>query len=113
MAQERQVGGDFLLTLRVGYPLARAIESDNVADTLNYAMLFDLAKREMDVPSQLLEHVAGRIVKAITTAFPEVTSIDLELTKLNPPMGADCDGAGIFLKVKRLKGKKVKGKKEK
>ena len=101
MAQERQVGGDFLLTLRVGYPLARAMESDNVADTLNYAMLFDLAKREMDVPSQLLEHVAGRIVKAITTAFPEVTSIDLELTKLNPPMGADCDGAGIFLKVKK------------
>ena len=101
MAQERQVGGDFLLTLRVDYPLARAMESDNVADTLNYAMLFDLAKREMDVPSQLLEHVAGRIVKAITTAFPEVTSIDLELTKLNPPMGADCDGAGIFLKVKK------------
>ena len=101
MAQERQVGGDFLLTLRVGYPLARAMESDNVADTLNYAMLFDLAKREMDVPSQLLEHVAGRIVKAITTAFPEVTSIDLELTKQNPPMGADCDGAGIFLKVKK------------
>ena len=101
MAQERQVGGEFLLSLRVGYPLAKAMESDDVKDTLDYATLFDLAKREMDIPSQLLEHVAGRIVKAITTAFPEVTSIDLELAKLNPPMGADCDGAGIFLKVKR------------
>ena len=101
MVQERQVGGEFLLTLRVGYPLDKAMESDDVADTLNYATLFDIAKREMDIPSQLLEHVAGRIVKAITTAFPEVTSIDLELTKQNPPMGADCDGAGIFLKVKR------------
>ena len=112
MPQERQVGGDFLLTLRVGYPLARAIESDNVADTLNYAMLFDLAKREMDVPSQLLEHVAGRIVKAITAAFPEVTSIDLELTKQNPPMGADCDGAGVELRINSCVPSVASGKAE-
>ena len=101
MPQERQVGGDFLLSLKVDYPLAKAMESDDVADTLNYATLFDLAKREMDIPSQLLEHVAGRIVKAVMTAFPAVTSIDLELTKVNPPMGADSEGAGVFLKVKR------------
>ena len=101
MPQERQVGGEFLLSLKVGYPLDKAMESDDVKDTLNYATLFELAKREMDIPSQLLEHVAGRIVKAITTAFPEVTSIDLELTKLNPPMDADCEGAGVVVKVKR------------
>ena len=101
MPQERQVGGDFLLSLRVDYPLAKAMESDDVADTLNYATLFDLAKREMDIPSQLLEHVAGRIVNAVITAFPAVTSIDLELTKVNPPMGADSEGAGVFLKVKK------------
>ena len=97
LPQERQVGGDFLLSLRVGYPLARAVESDEVGDTLNYATLFDLVKREMDVPSQLLEHVAGRIAKAVVAAFPAVTSIDLELTKQNPPMGADSDGAGVEL----------------
>ena len=101
LPQERQVGGDFLLSLRVDYPLAKAMESDDVANTLNYATLFDLAKREMDIPSQLLEHVAGRIVNAVMTAFPAVTSIDLELTKVNPPMGADSEGAGVFLKVKR------------
>jgi dihydroneopterin aldolase len=97
LPQERQVGGDFLLSLRVGYPLAGAVESDEVGDTLNYATLFDLVKREMDVPSQLLEHVAGRIAKAVVAAFPAVTSIDLELTKQNPPMGADSDGAGVEL----------------
>ena len=95
LPQERQVGGDFLLTLRVGYPLDKAMESDKVEDTLNYASLYTLAKREMDIPSQLLEHVAGRIAKAIINAFPAVTSVDLELTKQNPPMGADCDGAAV------------------
>ena len=97
LPQERQVGGDFLVTLRVGYPLGKAMESDEVADTLNYAALFDVVRQEMQVPSQLLEHVAGRIVKTIAAAFPAVTSVDLELTKLNPPMGADSDGAAVEL----------------
>ena len=95
LPQERSVGGDYLLNLRVGYPVEKAMESDEVGDTLNYATLFDLVKREMNIPSQLLEHVAGRIVKAITAAFPAVTSVDLELTKQNPPRGVDADGAGV------------------
>ena len=95
LPQERSVGGDYLLNLRVGYPVEKAMESDEVGDTLNYATLFDLVKREMAIPSQLLEHVAGRIVKAITAAFPAVTSVDLELTKQNPPTGVDADGAGV------------------
>ena len=95
LPQERRVGGDFLVTVRVGYPLERAMETDNVDDTLDYSALYALVEREMAEPSKLLEHVAGRIVKAITTSFPEVTSVDLELTKLNPPMGADSEGAAV------------------
>ena len=89
------MGADFLVDVRVGYPLQQAIQSDEVADTLNYAALYDLVAREMQQPSKLLEHVAGRIAEAIRQAFPQVTSIDLELTKQNPPMGADCEGASI------------------
>ncbi len=95
MPQERQVGADFLLDLKVGYPLQRAMQSDEVADTLNYAALYELMAREMQQPSKLLEHVAGRMAEAIARAFPQVSSIDLELTKLNPPMGADCKGASV------------------
>ena len=95
MPQERQVGADFVLDLKVGYPLAQAMQSDEVADTLNYAALYDLVAREMQQPSKLLEHVAGRIAEAISQAFPQTTSIDLVLTKQNPPMGADCEGASV------------------
>ena len=102
LPQERQVGGDFVVNLRVGYPIERAMESDEVGDTLNYATLFDLVKQEMNIPSHLLEHVAGRIVKAIVAAFPAVTSIDLELIKQNPPMGADSDGAGVEVHFKNI-----------
>lgn len=95
MPQERKVGADFLVNLRVGYPLEQAMQSDEVGDTLNYAALYEVVKAEMMQPSNLLEHVAGRIADAIVKHFPQVTSIDLALTKQNPPMGADCDGAGV------------------
>ena len=95
MPQERKVGTDFLVNLRVGYPLEKSMQSDEVGDTLNYADLYAIVKAEMAVPSKLLEHVAGRIISAIEKQFPKVTSIDLELTKQNPPLGADCDGAGV------------------
>lgn len=101
MPQERQVGGDFLMTLRVGYPLAAAMASDDVNDTLDYAALYGLVEREMCQPSNLLEHVAGRIAEAIEKAFPQVSSIDLTLTKKNPPMGADCQGASVEVHWKK------------
>jgi dihydroneopterin aldolase len=95
MPQERKVGADFLVSLRVDYPLADAMQSDEVADTLDYAKLYEVVRREMEIPSKLLEHVVGRIAKAIAETFPQVTSIDLSLTKQNPPMGADCTGASV------------------
>ncbi len=95
MSQESRVGAYFMVSLRVGYSLEKAMQSNHVADTLDYAGLYEVVRHEMEIPSKLLEHVAGRIVKAIEEAFPQVTSIDLSLTKQNPPMGADCEGAGV------------------
>ena len=95
LPQERQVGGDFTVTLRIGYPWQAAMDSDAVADTLDYAAVYRLVRCEMAVPSQLLEHVA--IAKALLRDFPQITSIDLWLTKTCPPMGADIEGAGVEL----------------
>lgn len=97
MEQEQVTGGDFVVTVRVGYDVTRAMVSDNVDDTLNYAMLYELIRREMEQPSRLLEHVAGRIAERIFGELPDVTTVDIELTKVNPPMGADCDGATVEL----------------
>ena len=97
LPQERTVGGDFEVSLSVEYDSTRAMATDDVADTLSYADLSELVRREMAVPSNLLEHVAGRIAKAIIERWPQVQSVSLSITKLNPPMGADCDGAGVEL----------------
>ena len=99
MEQERRVGGCFVLDLRVHYSIERAMQTDNVADTISYADLCELVHREMAVPSALLEHVAGRICRSIVKTYPTVSEVELSLTKENPPMGADCSGAGVSLHV--------------
>ncbi len=99
MPQERAVGADFLVSLRVGYDISRAMGSDDVADTFNNAEVYEIVKREMGIPSNLLEHVAGRMAKCIQEVFPTLTSIDIKITKTNPPMGAACSGAGVELHI--------------
>ena len=100
MPQERVVGGEYVVSVRVGCNLEKAVVSDDVKDTLNYAELYQIINKEMQTPSCLLEHVAGRIGERILSAFPQALSVEIEMTKQNPPMGADCDGATVFLKVR-------------
>lgn len=97
LPQERATGGEFVVSLRVKYLFEKAIESDNVEDTLNYAELFDIINKEMQKPSCLLEHVAGRIGKSIIEAFPSIETIDITIDKTNPPMGADLASASVEL----------------
>ena len=97
MPQERKVGGDFLVSVRIGYDFTKAMQTDEVGDTLNYAEVYALIDKEMRHPSALLEHVAGRIGKTLFDYNSKIQTIDLWLTKVNPPMGADSTGAGVEL----------------
>jgi len=99
MEQERRVGGWFTVSLRVHYYIYRAMESDDIGDALSYADVVDVVKEEMAKPSKLLEHVAGRIAKAIFARFPQAEAVSLKLIKENPPMGVDCAGAGVEIEV--------------
>ena len=51
--------------------IAPAMQTDDVADTVSYADVYEAVKAEMKVPSKLLEHVGGRIVKRLFGDFPK------------------------------------------
>ena len=94
-AQERKVGNDYEVSLRVDCPLEKAMTSDELADTLDYGTLYRLVADEMMRPSQLLEHVAGRIVRAIEAAWPTVTGGALRIAKLSPPVAGEIGRAEV------------------
>ncbi|MBQ9651714.1 MAG: dihydroneopterin aldolase [Prevotella sp.] len=101
LPQERLTGGDFVVDICVDYGQTLAVETDNVDDTLNYAALYHIIEEEMAQPSNLLEHVVGRIGKRIFREFVAVDAVDLTITKVNPPMGADCFGAAVKVRLIR------------
>lgn len=93
--QERFTGNDYVVDFRGKVDVSKALTSDELFDTLNYAEVYQIIAQEMDIPSQLLERVAGRIGDRLFRRFPTIEAIDLTITKKNPPMGADCDGASV------------------
>lgn len=95
LPQEGIVGNDYLVNLVLDYDFSSAMQTDELRGTLNYAEVYQKVREEMAVPSKLLEHVAGRIAHRLFSDFPEIQKLQLSITKVNPPMGADSDGAGV------------------
>ena len=86
LEQEKVRGNSFVVDFRGELDLSAAAESDNLNDTLNYADIYDIVADEMSIPSELLENVAGRIVKAIEQRFPELISFSIRGSKKRPPV---------------------------
>ena len=95
LPQEGIVGNDYLVNLVLDYDFSSAMKTDDLQGTLNYAEVYQKVREEMAVPSKLLEHVAGRIAHRLFSDFPEIQKLQLSITKVNPPMGSDSDGAGV------------------
>lgn len=97
MLQERVVGNTFLVNLVVEVDIVAASESDKLEDTLNYADIFEVVKKEMAIPSNLLEHVAGRIIQSLHAKFSTIRKIEISVTKKNPPINGLMNGIGVRL----------------
>lgn len=95
--QERIVGNHYLINLKIKINVMDAVRSDSLEDTISYADVFEMIKKEMAIPSKLLEHVAGRIISALRKTYPAIENIELKLSKNNPPMGADMDYASVLI----------------
>ncbi|SHF03000.1 dihydroneopterin aldolase [Mariniphaga anaerophila] len=94
---ERIVGNEFLVDVSLEADCSAAADSDNLEDALNYQAVYDLVKREMQVKSHLLEHVAGRILDALYIQFPSIEKARIKVSKLNPPMGGQIEKASVTL----------------
>lgn len=101
MEHEKQLGNTFLVTLNMKLDTKKAGLSDSLEDTLNYQMVYDVVKAEMAIPSNLIEHVAQRIMDAVMSKFNQIEMIKLKLSKLAPPLGGKVEAVSIKLEKKR------------
>ena len=99
MEQEQKVGNTYMIDLKLYADLSKASETDNLDDTINYAEIYNIVKAEMEIPSKLLEHVAGRILRKIKTAFSGIEKVEICLAKERPPMGGEVESAAVVMKI--------------
>lgn len=97
--QERKVGNNYEVTLKISVPVQDAMDSDLLSHTVNYADLYELVKKEMEKPSSLIEHVAGRIVKRLQQDYPQIKSFTLKVTKIRPPISGEMGSASFEVSV--------------
>ena len=97
--QERLVGNEFTVDLRLETDLGRAARTDQVDDTVDYGAVHRAVAQEMSTPSRLLEHAAARIARRLLRDFPTLAAVEIRLMKRNPPMGADIEAAGVEMRM--------------
>ncbi len=85
--EEQIIGGRFTVDLIIDTDFTRASETDDLADAVDYSMIYEAVKAEMAHPSRLLEHLAKRIVDAVYLVSGKITRVSATVSKLNPAIG--------------------------
>lgn len=85
--QERIVGNRFLVSLAYQIDPRELMESDNILDAVSYLEVYALVEEQMMIPSNTIEHVSSRIINAVMESWPQIKSLTIKLSKMNPPLG--------------------------
>lgn len=84
--QERKVGNTFVYDVEVEYPWVSAGETDNLAETISYADIVEVIRAVNNEPSDLLENVAYRIYRELTSLYGAMLSLRIRVAKPHPPI---------------------------
>lgn len=101
LTEESKIGSDYRTDLEIKADMRKAMETDNLEDTVDYVLLNQIVTEEMAIRSKLLEHVAHRIIKRIFNEVPSISRIVLNVSKLNPPIGGDVEAVTVELEEYR------------
>ncbi|MBE0648576.1 MAG: dihydroneopterin aldolase [Bacteroidales bacterium] len=85
--EEQIIGTRFVVEVELEVDTTKAEASDHLEDTVNYQSVYGLVRHEMEQKSQLIEHVGRRILDAISHTFPQINSLQVTISKVNPPIG--------------------------
>nr|WKN39047.1 dihydroneopterin aldolase [Tunicatimonas sp. TK19036] len=99
--EERKTGNRYNVDVLVEADVKQAAIQDQLKETIDYAKLYQTVKEEMEQPAKLLEHIGYRIIQQILEEFPQVTAVEVQVSKFNPPLGGVCRRACVTLREER------------
>lgn len=102
LEHEQKLGNTFIVNIGMDIDTKLAGETDNLEHTLNYQLVYDVVKKQMEIPSMLIEHVGQRILDNILDSFPQIEVLEVSLSKLNPPLGGKVASVSFQLIKKKV-----------
>lgn len=92
---EQIVGNRFLVDLALDTDTTVPSQTDDLQDALNYAKAYEIVKEQMQIRSNLLEHVVCRILNSLHEAFPQLEKATVKIAKLYPPVGGQVRSVSV------------------
>ncbi len=94
-ADEKKNGQKFEVDLTVIIPLKNAGQNDDLTQTIDYSILYDIVKTEMEKQSyNLIETVGENIASSIIKTF-DVENVSVEIRKPHAPINGRFDYVAI------------------
>ena len=100
-AEERKVGNRYIVNICAKGDLKLAATDDNLHGTIDYSILYAIAKKVMEQPTKLLEHLAFKIAQNALDQIDLIQSIEVKVAKMNPPIGALAKESSATLTLSR------------
>ncbi len=97
MEEETKIGGHFSVDITLHLDLTTAMATDDLAHTADYAVIHQIVREQMNIPSKLIEHVAGRILEKLKSAYPQCSQVIVKVTKFNPPVNGQIEKASVIV----------------
>ena len=98
LEEEAKIGSEYRVDIEVKADLQKSAKTDELADTVDYVHLNHIIKEEMAIRSELLEHVAQRILNRVFKEIQLVDEAEVSVAKINPPIGGNVSEVVIVLK---------------
>ena len=96
-AEERLIGGEYLVDVKIVGDFRGAVALDRLEDTADYVRVYQIVKAEMARPSKLIEHVAGRILDSLCDQMNFREGIEVRISKIAPPVNGDMGRAEFVI----------------
>lgn len=99
--EEQVIGNNFIVHAEIETNTEKAQKSDNLNDTVNYQQIYNIIEKQMDIRSDLLEHLCERIASTVMKTFPVVRHFKVRVRKMYPPMGGKMRSVSVELEKSR------------
>lgn len=100
--QERERDQPFVLDLTIGADIGRAVQTDELIDTVCYAeVVAEVTRAFTHKRMNLIEHAAAEVTGAVLAKFPAVSHVKVTVSKPQAPLEAVFETVAVTIEERR------------